>query len=297
MGLDNQGEQRLVVEAKFWAGLTDHQPITYLGRLPKDGGVLLFVAPAARLDLLWGELLRRCEEAGKLGVPNELEAHAVRRCAMPDGTHLALVSWRALLDYLMGRVEAAGDRNTLGDLEQLQGLCEHMDSTAFLPLTSEEITDTQHYKRVLQFNDLIDELVPALVNRGVADTTRLTAVSKKSIYGRYLRFHGYGAYLSCDLQRWTTLALTPFWLTFGQSFEGRCPKEVVEALAPLAALSSPRMFIVDKDLPTIPLFVSPGMTKDEVKAEVLAQLIDIGQRLPPLTSGTVAKLGSGETET
>lgn len=294
VGLDDQGEQRLVVEAKFWAGLTDHQPITYLGRLPKDGGVLLFVAPAARLDLLWGELLRRCADAGKLGIAKELDTQTVRRYTIADGTHLALVSWRALLDYLMGRVEAAGDRKTLGDIEQLQGLCEHMDSTAFLPLTSEEITDTQHYKRVLQFNDLIDELVPALINRGVADTNKLTAVSKKGIYGRYLRFHGYGAYLSCDLSRWTTLALTPFWLTFGQSFEGRCPKEVREALAPLAALSSPRVFIVDKDLPTIPLFVSPGLTKDEVKAEVLAQLEDIGQRLPPLAPGMVAKMGSGE---
>jgi len=294
VGLDELGEQRLVVEAKFWAGLTDHQPITYLKRLPKDGGVLLFIAPAARQDLVWGELLRRCTEAGLTGVSNAVGDQALRRYSMADGTHLALISWRTLLEYLMGRVEAAGDRRTVGDLEQLQGLCDAMDSGAFLPLTSEELTDTQRYRRITQFNDLIDELIPALVNLGVADIKGLTVVPKKGIYGKYLRFHGYGAYLSCDINRWASLAPAPFWLTFGQSFDGRCPKEVREALAPLATQTPPRVFMVDKDLPTIPLYVSPGLTKDEVKAEVLRQLAEVGQMLPQVKPGASAKMGTGE---
>jgi hypothetical protein len=294
VGLDELGKQHLVIEAKFWAGLTDHQPITYLKRLPKDGGVLLFIAPAARQDLVWGELLRRCSDASLTGVSNAVGDHALRRYSMADGTHLALVSWRALLEYLIGRVEAAGDKRTLGDLEQLQGLCDAMDSTAFLPLTSEELTDTQRYRRITQFNDLIDELVPALVNLGVADIKGLTVVSRKGIYGKYMRFHGYGAYLSCDINRWANLAPAPFWLTFGQSFEGRCPKEVREALATLTTQAPPQCFIVDKDLLTIPLYVSPGLTKDEVKAEVLRQIAGIGQKLPQAKPGTTAKMGTGE---
>jgi hypothetical protein len=43
---DARGRSPLLGEAKFDAGLTDHQPVTYLARLPTDGGaVLLVIAP------------------------------------------------------------------------------------------------------------------------------------------------------------------------------------------------------------------------------------------------------------
>jgi hypothetical protein len=166
-----------------------------------------------------------------------------------------------------------------------------MDSVAFLPLTSEELTDTQHYKRVLQFGDIVDDVVQALVNQGVASLNNngstLTSVSTKGVYGRYMFFHGWGAYLSCDIAKWTTLAPTPLWLTIGKGFKqvGAITVEVRDALAPLATLTPPRVYVVsierEKDLmPVIPLYVSPGHTKDEVVREVLAQLADIGSRLP-----------------
>lgn len=48
---DQQGAERVLIEAKFWAGLTENQPGTYLRRLPSDGrpAVLLFIAPELRL--------------------------------------------------------------------------------------------------------------------------------------------------------------------------------------------------------------------------------------------------------
>ena len=57
------GFERVLIEVKFWAGLTERQPNTYLGRLPKDEepAVLLFVAPQLRLVTLWAELHRRSE--------------------------------------------------------------------------------------------------------------------------------------------------------------------------------------------------------------------------------------------
>ena len=42
-GFDRNGRERVLVEAKFWAGLTDNQPIAYLERLPANRpGALLF---------------------------------------------------------------------------------------------------------------------------------------------------------------------------------------------------------------------------------------------------------------
>src|SRR5262245_9928347 len=77
-GRDSDGQARLVIEAKCWAGLTAHQPITYLGRVPAADGVLLFVAPAAREAFLWGELIRRCNEADIGGTPSDLASQIVR---------------------------------------------------------------------------------------------------------------------------------------------------------------------------------------------------------------------------
>lgn len=33
VGFDKQGSERVLIEAKFWAGLTEHQPNTYIERL------------------------------------------------------------------------------------------------------------------------------------------------------------------------------------------------------------------------------------------------------------------------
>ena len=58
-GFDRDGRERVLIEAKFWAGLTGNQPVAYLERLPANTpSALLFVAPAARLETLWNELLR-----------------------------------------------------------------------------------------------------------------------------------------------------------------------------------------------------------------------------------------------
>src|SRR5579859_5516231 len=55
----------LILEAKFWAGLTAHQPVTYLTRLPRQHpAVLMVMAPGLRFQTLWTELADRCAAAG-----------------------------------------------------------------------------------------------------------------------------------------------------------------------------------------------------------------------------------------
>ena len=65
VGYDDEGIERVLIEAKFWAGLTENQPNAYLERSPDNSpSVLLFVAPEARLNTLWPELCRRIERTG-----------------------------------------------------------------------------------------------------------------------------------------------------------------------------------------------------------------------------------------
>ena len=60
-GFDQHCKDRVLIEAKFWAGLTDKQPVAYLKRLSQNqASALLFVAPAKRLSSAWkGEVCWR----------------------------------------------------------------------------------------------------------------------------------------------------------------------------------------------------------------------------------------------
>ena len=58
VGTDPNGIDQLVIEAKFWAGLTEKQPGGYVKQLDAGKpGVVLVIAPAARLLTQWPELL------------------------------------------------------------------------------------------------------------------------------------------------------------------------------------------------------------------------------------------------
>ena len=58
---DTAGAVRVLVENKFWAGLTETQPVGYLDKLPSDTqAALLFIVPHTRLYSVWTELKDRC---------------------------------------------------------------------------------------------------------------------------------------------------------------------------------------------------------------------------------------------
>ena len=61
--MDGDGRERVLIELKFWAGLTANQPATYLSRLPDDRpSALLVVIPSMRFETLWPELTGRASK-------------------------------------------------------------------------------------------------------------------------------------------------------------------------------------------------------------------------------------------
>ena len=136
---DENRAKRVLIEAKFWAGLTQNQPNQYLKRLPQDTpAALLFVAPAARLETLWPELRKRAEQEHELTV--ESETGDLRVAAVAGGERrLLLTSWAALLDRMATRSGANADRAAEADIRQLRGLTARMDADAFLPWRSEDL--------------------------------------------------------------------------------------------------------------------------------------------------------------
>jgi len=144
----SDGRQLLFIENKFWAGLTENQPVQYLKDLIRhsgalDAAALVFVCPERSSPMYWDELQRRLKEDRELslmdaggGAPSGESTH-VRRFG--ERLALVLIPWPRLLE-LLSQAADAGDRGIVEDVAQLRSLVERMDDEqAFLPLRSEEL--------------------------------------------------------------------------------------------------------------------------------------------------------------
>jgi len=211
--IDEEGDPVLIIEAKFWAGLTANQPVAYLRRLvPGKPGLLAVVCPGMRLATLWEKLESRCKEGGlHLGPPLHLDTE-YRLARLGEDHGLCITSWGALLSALRREAETRGHDMFLGDLKQLGGLCSRMDSEAFLPLHPRDISP-EIGRRVQHFADLVDAVVAELVARHGADTKGLTTGGTQSTYGRYFKLNGLGMFLAFSPKLWARYGETPIWLS------------------------------------------------------------------------------------
>ena len=266
------GSTPVVVEAKFWAGLTGNQPAAYLRKL-QDGGLLLFVAPAARADTLWQELLRRSGYDGGQDAPALAQVADTRRVRIGSRV-LALMSWRTLLAHLHDASALAGEPVT-ADIRQLASLCDKMDSEAFLPLRAEELTSDLG-RRVRQFCDMADRVTDLLVAKCFAEVKGLRATGGKGWFGRYMRFRGRGGFLHFDARRWARHGHSPLWLAvYGRGFDS-CTVE------PDHLRAEGIVFYPSKGRCMVPLFLREGVELDAVIEDVLAQVRRVVGALPDI---------------
>ncbi len=65
-GYDEDDVKRLLVEAKFWAALSEDQASGYLEQFDEPGpAMLLFIAPEARMETFWAEINRHINDDGQ----------------------------------------------------------------------------------------------------------------------------------------------------------------------------------------------------------------------------------------
>lgn len=126
--LDDSGAERVLIEAKFWANLTPNQPNAYLKQLKEQARsrpvAVLFVAPAARLEALWGELNLQADREFQLFVvttPSGLHAATVSG----GDRRLMSASWTKLLGLMEWKANMAGEK-----IRQLRELSNRMNSEA-----------------------------------------------------------------------------------------------------------------------------------------------------------------------
>jgi hypothetical protein len=268
VGVDATGAERLFIENKFWAGLTENQPAGYLDRLPTEGGaVLLFVVPSKRLPIVWSELKSSGLNRGRdLPHPEQLPGDFLF-ARLTSSTALAATTWNAVLDTLDDVAGRSGDASAPGDIAQLRSLCDVMDNEAFLPVRMEELTNLEVPRRLIGLADLIPALSQQAVDAGIADRTGLRETPGRYSSGRFLKIGPAGAWLGLDHEKWSRYGITPLWIWFDNTPFGRAPF-VLEALK---AWGRPRLF-EDNGRALIPLTVLPDITRERVLQDLVEQL-------------------------
>lgn len=210
-GVDKEGREVVLCEMKFYAGLTSNQPNAYLDRLIKEKGkVLVFVCPDQRRVSLWSKVKELCREDNK-----ELTDEDDYRVNV-NGIAMTVLSWAEIIEILR-RAAASSVVEALPDIAQLSGFCEMMDSTAFIPFSSEDM-GPEIARREERYYQVIDRLFDLIIaNKSVkASAKGLKASPNRVGYTRYLRINEYTVALLYNRTAWMskTSLETPFWFYF-----------------------------------------------------------------------------------
>ena len=277
LAIENEdGTERALIEAKFWAGLTDNQPVSYLSRLQSvdEPSALLFVVPMQRMETLWPEVCRLAREA-KFDVLPDSETGDLRSAAIGDGgRRLMLTSWAALLSAMAA--QSGGDPAVLADIQQLRGLTEQMDSEAFLPLRPEEL-GPGFARRMRQLPSLIDDVTDRARDLGWVSTKGLVRTPLTSGYGRYVQLAGVYARLDVNLDHWAERGDTPLWLWLYNVND--LDEEAICARLETYVLTKTGVPLSDDWV--LPLMLPTGVEYEAVLNAVVTTLVEIGQAIDP----------------
>jgi hypothetical protein len=276
LGIDEHGKNALIIEAKFWAGLTENQPVTYLMGLPPGSpGILLVLCPEKRIKLLWEKLLARVLEASLApGQTTRLESGFIY-CHIGEQHLMVALSWSQLLGVLRREADKENDAALLSDATQLKGLCDRMDSQAFLPLRPEHL-GADLGMRVQHFADLVDDVVSEMVIHHGADTKGLTTGGKQSTYGRYFRVGEFALFFKYSPSLWARHGETPFWLRVKHVTEDGWTNAtwLSEGLDRLPPGKFQRLPYSDGTY-TVGISVPISVERDEVLAKLISQVNEV----------------------
>ena len=272
VGFDQDGTECVMMEVKFWAGLTENQPNSYLKRLPK-GRALLFIAPASRMETLWSEL---CQRAGHNNPQLAEKMTSLKSVKLDGEKHLMLISWPHLLD----RLEGAWDVGPNYDILQLRGLVTRIDQEGeFLPLRSDELAP-EFARRIVSLWRLVDDATERSQKAGYVSIDGLLATAQQRGYGRYMRIADTGAWFGIGLDWWGRGRYpdTPLWLYFEQWKDAPANSlhQTRESLDPLTRMDPPQR-IDEPNAILVPIVLPIGVEYDEVLDAVVHQIRTVSE--------------------
>lgn len=266
--LDECGNTVALIESKFWATLTYHQPVTYWERLPTDKrAVLLFLAPGQRLDDLWGELeTKLCDKGHELGPAVKCDG-LITAPSKNGQRRLMLTSWQLLLDRMADKAKECGDTQACLEIAELQGL-------AASAIKGDRPTRDENLKQ------LIAEAVKRVEQSGWADTNGLAAGRGPEHYGRYLRLAGAFAWLGIDYRAVRQMPDKPLWLSFSGDYGVDITVKLEEVRNRLKDVAKTGLEWHSGDV-YLPIVLPSGADRDKTLDSIVAQLECIAQQIDP----------------
>ena len=266
------GALRVLIENKFEAGLTDNQPLGYLESLlalaEQGEKLLLFIVPARRIEELWSRLLDRVRSSSMQHTGTGVRALAITGERGP--IRLALTDWATVFSRLRG----AGRDDAVGDLEQLRGLCQATEDSAWDPLEAAELSDGRFSRRMWQYLDIVrgstDRAPPELLTLPRRSDSHGWGWS-----GRKFQFRDApGGWLGVSFWCWRVKGLGPVWVHFDREHGervDRCLRGWCE--------QSGCGFCESEVGASIHVELRAGCDRDQVIEHVIAQLREIRERL------------------
>ena len=250
----NDGQERIIVEAKFFAALTENQPNTYLSRLKNQGG-LIFICPQSRQSGLWKHLL-------------DLVSYQTidEYCVDVNGTHMAILSWDNVFTAL--RVSADNDApETKEDLHQLMGFCKEIEDSSFLPFKQEDF-GTDIAKSIDRYYFLVDTVANQLLHRKDISATKknLRATPQWFGHSQFIKVDevGIGVYFHRGMWEKSSPP-SPFWLGFFT--DGPLVNSYI------ASLESRKVERDNNGFPYIMLTPPVGLTLEESARELSDEIV------------------------
>ena len=187
--LDEHDNVVAFIESKFWATLTDHQPVTYWHALSAaKPSVLLFLAPHRRIESgsLWDELVDRLRKAD-VELDDVSRTDGLVTAVAKDGRRLMLTSWDVLLGHIAEAGRRDGDSQVCFEIAQLQGL-------AAAAVRGETTTPDENLRT--SFADAVERLKRS----GWANNDGLRVGTGANYFARYFRLAGAPAGLRIDYE-------------------------------------------------------------------------------------------------
>lgn len=268
------GKLKLLCEAKFYAGLTDNQPASYIMRL-KDSSEsgLMFICPKSRVVSLWDKLKQEAANAGFIETP-------ISEFLVDYGnTRLSIISWGEILSEL---IHLATERapEYLDDLRQLEGFCEKVESESFIPFRPEEL-GAQTARDIDRYYQVVDETHKLLQTHKEwqPQTKGLRGAPRWQGYSQYIRLKQYGVSISFIRKLWKspTSVETPFWCSIQEIINEKWI--VTDKITGFVSSIDSKMQEEFYEVPYIALIPKPYATIDELAEDLTDQVLGILKKI------------------
>jgi len=207
----------VVIENKFWAGLTENQPVEYLKYLSENSeqSLLLFIVPKEREIIIQNEISRRLDKEGASYTENTIKPFSFY-CETSIKPIVSILSWKSLLQTLEN--ELVDEPRWRNEIYQLRSLCDAADNLAFIPFSSSELTNQRIPSLMLQLSSVIQRTIERGVAEGFLSIKGALPQASWERIGRYFLFLLTGeetvhsCWIGTSLNLWKEDGMTPIWL-------------------------------------------------------------------------------------